>query len=167
MTRLSILLIAWFLTACSSGGEKVATDSDLIERFNKHRSSFLRVLDMAAEDKNAAIISSSPEHTRSFDTGGPTRELSGERWLKYQKLFREIGCEDGILRQPQRPNVLYFSCSSVGSIGWGIYKGIAYSDAPLSPVFENLDHIEDGLGEGEMAYREIGDDWYLYYQWFD
>ena len=48
-------------------------------------------------------------------------------------------------------------------------KGYAYLSSPpeSSAVYRSLDQRPSDLKENIRAYREIGDGWYLVYEWHD
>jgi len=70
------------------------------------------------------------------------------------------------------PSLILFPITSLGSVPGGVEKGLAYSQASLSPVLKSLDERppeEYWNGPDRthvLVYKPIESHWYIYYrQW--
>ncbi len=165
-------LSAVSVVALCAARSSLASDEALRARFLAHRVDFERLVVMTNEDSHLTRIA--PDFTWLDDDGSWPRKnvgISEQRWNDYKQIFREVGASDGIIKY-SKPTLILFPITSIGSVPSGVEKGLAYSEAPLSPVLKSLDERpseEFWTGPDRnhvLAYKPIEDHWYIYYrQW--
>ena len=144
------------------------TDSELAERFNRHRDLFNQLLAMARADSELVRIAPDFTWTRSSVAWPRPKSEVGftdDRWNQYRSLFDVLGLEAGLLQRPQDlPKVIYFMVQTKGLVTSGSVKGYAYAEAQLKPQCESLDR-DRGASRYGICFRPLTDGWYLYLEW--
>ena len=145
-------------------------DKALRARFFAHHADFEKLVAMANEDSRLTRIA--PDFTWLDDDVAWPRSnvgISEQRWAEYRQIFRRIGVMEGILKYTN-PTLIMFPIMSVGLVPSGSAKGIAYSEAPLSPALKSLDQRPpDEFWNGPdrshvLVYKQITAHWYIYFQ---
>lgn len=127
------------------------SDGELMRRFEDNRDAFSQLVAMSDQDSN--VIRVAPDFTRLKTNWQWPREdsllgFSRHRWDQYRSLFRTLQLQTGLFRD-RLPD------SSV------VITLAAPSFASLDSAFTT---IRAGKKHG-VAYRLIGDNWYLEYDW--
>ncbi|MDQ4122113.1 MAG: hypothetical protein M3209_11795 [Acidobacteriota bacterium] len=168
--NLIALCIIFLLLVLGCDSEHTA-DAELEKNFYKHEAEFNLLAQMAIQD--ADMIRIAPNFTWHKDNAnGEVSKaeygFSDERWNEYKQLFTKLGKNDGILNyQPDRILVI---ASSRGLVTGGSSKGYAYSPKEPSPIVSSLDNFTfkdydyDSSKTYHFAYKQLKDNWYLYYQ---
>lgn len=148
------------------------SDTTLLDRFDANRTMFAQLVAMS--DSDARVNRIDPTFTRLDSNWAWPRPdsllgFSRTRWDQYRAIFRQLKLERGLSRErlPDGTRVVHLIASSMGIVNRGSAKGYAYSTGHLSPLAVSLDR---GLAlrsdrRGGVVYREIGDGWYLEYDW--
>lgn len=165
LSVLSVILL-------SATSKQLPSDEALRTRFLAHRVDFERLVAMTNEDSHLTRIA--PDFTwLDDDVSWPRRNvgISEQRWDDYRELFQSVGATEGVIKYT-KPNLTLFPISSKGSVPTGVEKGLAYSQASLTPVLKSLDDTPpkefwNGPDHSHvLAYRPIENHWYVYYrQW--
>jgi hypothetical protein len=160
------------VVALSAARSPFPSDEALQATFAGHRADFVRLVVMANEDTHLTRIA--PDFTwLDDDVAWPRKNvgISEQRWSDYKQLFQKIGASEGILNYTN-PTLIMFPIASIGSVSSGAEKGLAYSQASLSPVLKSLDERPpDEFWNGPdrshvLVYKPIDRHWYIYYrQW--
>lgn len=165
-----LVLSAVAVLALAAAKSRSTSDEAVRARLFAHRADFERLVAMAKEDKHLVRIA--PNFTwLDEDSSWPRKNvgISKERWNDYRRLFNSVGATQGIV-EGDNPSGIAFPISSVGLVPSGYEKGLIYSQASLTPVLQSLDkRPPDELWDGPdrshvLAYKPIGDHWYIYYQ---
>jgi len=133
----------------------LTSDRRLERQLRSHEATFERLTVMMQEDRNL----------RALDRWMvlPRRELlpafTAQREAEYFRLMEEAGVS-GVFRNED--GAVALSVSSFGITGSACYKGIAYSNSPLSPTEPSLDKAKRPKKRGQFAYRSLGAGWYLF-----
>ena len=135
----------------------------MISNFQKNKEKFTRLIEMAKEDKNIVIANSSKKN----DSG-----LPNERYEDYKKLLQEteirVISSYGTNSSNQKKEISLISTfDSDGLLDACFYeeeKGYKWMENPPQDgkIVENL-YWEYAQGSDVCAYRQIEDNWNLYY----
>lgn len=168
----TLALSALSVIVLSATRNQLPTDEALRARFLAHRFDFERLVAMTNEDSHLTRIA--PDFTWLDDNVAWPRKnigISAQRWNDYRQLFRRVGASEGIMKYTN-PSLILFPITSLGSVPGGVEKGLAYSQASLSPVLKSLDERppeEYWNGPDRthvLVYKPIESHWYIYYrQW--
>jgi hypothetical protein len=146
------------------------SDTNLLNRFQRHRNDFQTLVSMSSEDSR--VIRIAPDFTRLEDDWSWPRAqtrwgITPQRWDDYRRLFRETGLSGGLYRSPNSKQVFLLAWSE-GIVGRGTYLGYVYcGDVPTDgndsypPCTEQKDSFEGR----KYRYRKIGDQWYIWEDW--
>lgn len=123
-------------------------DEVLIEKFEKNRESFDKLVVMFHEDKNMSVID---------DTWmRPKNGISQKRWAEYKKLVQKLELDFGI-RRCNGEDCIEFISTSQGLPSAGTAKGYVYKP-------QNTESIDRHTANGIM-YKKINKDWYIFFEW--
>src|ERR1700678_1781373 len=156
--------------ALSAAHAPFPSDAALQTRFIAHRADFEKLAAMANEDGHLTRIA--PDFTwLDDDVAWPSKDvgISEERWNVYRRIFQSGGASDGILHSTN-PTWIKFPIISQGLVPSGAAKGLAYSEATLSPVLKSLDarppeEFRNGPDRSHLiVYKPIENHWYVYYE---
>jgi hypothetical protein len=142
-------------------------DDQLCEVFVHHEEEFNKLVAMCEEDRR--LIRIAPSFTwLKADASWPRSDvgLSSKRWSEYRSLFRQLGIRDGVTRNVDYPEAIFFLVYASGLVTDGSYKGFVYSTKVLSPEIASLDNgawsrLDPKKGH-VIQFRGIGANWYLF-----
>jgi len=175
--RMKIIIATLGLSALSvivlsATGKQLPSDEALRARFLAHRVDFEKLVVMTNEDIHLTRIA--PDFTwLDDDVAWPRKNvgISEQRWNDYRQTFRKVGASEGMIKYAN-PTLVLFPITSMGLVPSGVEKGLAYSQASLSPVLKSLDERPpDEFWNGPdrshvLVYKPIENHWYIYYrQW--
>lgn len=149
---------------------QLPSDETLRTLFLAHRVDFGRLVVMANEDSHLTRIA--PDFTwLDNDVAWPRKNvgISEQRWNDYRQLFQKVGTSEGILNYTN-PTLILIPIASIGLVPSGVEKGLAYSQASLSPVLKSLDERPpeqywNGRDRSHvLVYKQIESHWYVYYR---
>lgn len=154
------------------------TDEEMIEKFNTHRDVFEEVASEGGEDYKYGIVRIAPDFVRYCDWFGDEceKDTSKVDVVWYRDQIEKLKLEAGL---SFREDSVSFLDSTIGfSIGAGSTKGYIYSEEPLTNKYdENLDFQDepydnlddfDKITAGDCTvYKQIDENWYLFYSYHD
>lgn len=145
------------LVSCST----LPSDNNLIANLNSHKSQFETVQKMAITENGVERIA--PKFVRYVAQEDKTSQsaLDEGRLKNYRKLFQEIGARGGVGISAGK---VYFYMFDSGLSGSGVSKGIVWADTRPNKLEQNLDILAKRHVEPVIAWREVGDGWYLEYE---
>lgn len=150
--------------------EHLPSDEALQARFLAHRVDFERLVVMTNEDSHLTRIA--PDFTwLDHDAAWPRKNvgISNSRWDDYRQIFQTVGASEGLIKY-SNPTEILIPITSIGLVPSGVEKGLAYSQASLSPVLKSLNErppekFWNGPDRSHvLVYRPIEDHWYIYYR---
>lgn len=160
--------LAWLVWSIGiTGRPQPPADAAMEVNFRQHREQFEQLVRMFNKDTMMSGIShefTSPSFTNPYTDTPSAMELgfTESRWNQYRSLFQQLELKHGIGRYPDGTILLRYW--SYGISITGEWKGYVYSKEPLEPLLDSLDDVDvsDRLG---VRYKELGENWYLYYEW--
>ncbi len=84
------------------------------------------------------------------------------RWNQYRSLFQKTSLSGGLVRRDD--DTIFFIYWVYGLITGGERKGYVYSKKPLQLVVDSLDDIPIPVEEYKPIYKQITENWYMYYE---
>ncbi len=158
------------LVAMTAARMPFPSDAAMRDRFLAHRADFEQLVAMANE--NDHLVRIAPDFTWLDDDSAWPRKnigISAERWGDYRRLFQSTGASGGFVRFAN-PTLIKFFVVSRGLVPSGAVKGLAYSQAELTPVLKSLnerppDKFRNGPDRSHiLVYKPIDNHWYIYYE---
>lgn len=170
--RFILLLVLMPIAACGPSlfsWEDHPSDAELLKRFQENEDIFDRLVQMSDSDSQMWRIDptwTAVEGNRLQSEVG----FSEDRWNQYRELFKKIDLKSGLTRRTcPGGTVILLTAHSRGMVNRGDSKGYAYAEHPLSPTFESLNRFpyfgQQNAPESGIAFRNIKDNWYLFYDW--
>jgi hypothetical protein len=158
------LLILLTLLGCEG---QLASDEELIDFFDKNRTSVERLFEIAQQDKLELmdLAQVPPLIGRADDVG--TDDLPIDRIMEYEELFEGIGVRF-LFNMSDSDGVFIWTTTT--ETGWPTCRkqiGYLYSSTDPTRVFRSYPVVEDLSGrmrsEG-AAFRRIEGNWYLFFE---
>ncbi len=154
----------------SASRKHLPTDESLRARFVANRVDFEKLVVMSNEDRHLTRIAIDFTWLDD-DVAWPRKNvgISEQRWSNYRQIFQRVGASEGLIRY-RNPTLILFPIASAGLVPSGVEKGLAYSQATLTPILKSLDEdppvkYRNGPDRSHLlAYRPIDDHWYIYYR---
>lgn len=186
-----LLPLSFFLVNCGSFGNEAPhiRDEVLLKNFQENKADFDLLAQMAEQDSNMVRIADDFTWTNESATyPRPESELgiSNERWEEYKKIFRKIKLDNGIRNYQSDQGVVYDTkaeknisvssgyqfkqvflyASRQGLVTGGSSKGYAYLKEKPEIVVDSLNDFQFEKSEERrlVAYKQITENWYLYYE---
>ena len=161
-------------------------DAELIENFRRHRQEFEALIEVFRSDTGVGRVGAT--FTRSSDFFGKcadsqTRDaskgtgssdtwdgqpihVSKERFLDYQRRFKDLGLTAGIEGYCAK-DLIGMYASTQGLSVTGSSKGYAFMTKPPQILVDDLDSFWSEDGRSFTAYRRIDGNWYLFFDYED
>lgn len=164
-----LLPLSLFLVGCVPFADDAPhiRDEVLLNNFQQHKADFDLLARMAKQDSNMVRIAD--DFTWTTDSVAyprPESELgiTNERWEEYKKIFKKIKLDNGILNY--QPDKTFLMASSRGLLTGGSSKGYAYLTEKPEIVVDSLNDFQFEKSEKRRlaAYKQITENWYLYYE---
>jgi len=154
----SVLIVAAMFSTLFVCGCGHPSDESVIRRFNKNKAPYEQLSVMASQDKHLWRIARTWYRTASGANLNEAKNdlLSNDRWKEYRILFGKLGLKDGI--DIQDGNV-YFPVSSMGIVGSGSSKGIAFISLKDKAQSSSINSPHG------VTYKHIDGNWYLFEDW--
>jgi hypothetical protein len=142
------------------------SDAVLIERFNHKRAAFDELHMMFLADSSLGRIAPNFTRPANFFSGRPQAEtppLLPKRRARYRELFRDLGLKAGVEGYDGKEQV-FFHASTRGLGISGSSKGYAFCRSTPQIVVVDLDSYRPRGVRSFTAFRSIGQNWYLYFE---
>ena len=156
---LCLILLVTLLIGCSPSPPP--NDDTLLETFRNHRSDFETLANMLIEDTDLQMVA------RGYTRPDNVYELgiSGQRILDYRELLRKL---DLLSIQRHQEGISLTAYAGGALPDDGIYKGYVYFPDGLparlrSSLVDNLDNLGWNPDHTTSLYRQIDDNWYLWF----
>lgn len=142
------------------------SDATLIGRFHQNRAAFDELRMMFLAEPTLGRIA--PDFTRpaNFFSGRSQAEspvLTPKRRARYRELFQQLGLEAGVEGYDDKEHV-FFHASTRGLGISGSSKGYAFCRSTPQIVVVDLDSYRPRGVRSFTAFRSIGENWYLYFE---
>ncbi len=160
------LLLIPFILSCGGSSDIHPTDAELEGLFNANRKEFEALIEMAQADPKVVRIDNDfiwLDDNASWPRPDSELGMSQARWDKYRDLFYRLKLSRGLLQYPKNGQI-FLIASSEGLLTGGSSKGYLFSTDTPHTLRQSLDgDIRENFGK-EPMYREISENWYLYFQ---
>jgi hypothetical protein len=140
-------------------GRSAPRDAYLIRQFQQHRDWFDRVRSLQTKNPKLSSVGRDPKTSLSARAVGVDQKTYDE----YIDLLVRLDANEQLVSvfgagQPCLivADILY------GLFDNGIIKGYVFSPTDPQPLAQDLDHWPSEMAGATMAYRLIGDNWYLF-----
>jgi len=156
-TSAFLLISMGFLLGC--GIQSHPSDRAMIEVLRTNRQDFDLLVKMLGEDQDVKRL----DQKFVFLTEDSDRVVAEDRLAEYRRLFKKLELDSGIYRD--KDGSIRLIASSKSSLLSTSEKSFVYSSKPRSNLVDSLDKVikNDG-GDHAPVYKEVGDNWYLYYE---
>ena len=152
-----LILLGILLIGCSLKSHPA--DHVMEEKFQSNREDFNRLAMMLGEDSDIDRLS---QKSVTLEENSK-RSLTEERLRDYRGLFVKLGLTGGMYRD--RGDAIRLIASPKHTLLMDSEKSYVYSATPPSPVVQSLDKvIGSDRGDQLPIYKQIADNWYLYYE---
>jgi hypothetical protein len=129
------------------------------KRLQSNRADFDKLVKMLHEDHDIARL----DQKFVFLTEDSNRQISKERLDEYRRLFVKLGLVGGMHRD--KGGAVRLIASTKDTFLTNSEKSYVYSPTPPSRLAQSLNQvIGDNRGDQTPVYKEIADNWYLYYE---
>lgn len=157
MPALSLLITTIILTGC--GNTSHPADQIMEQKLRSNRGDFDNLVKMLHEDHDVVRL----DQKFIFLTEDSNRSISEERLGEYRRLFGKLGLVSGMHRDKE--GAVRLIASTKDTFLTNSEKSYVYSRTPPSRLVESLDRvIKSDRGDQAPVYKEIADNWYLYYE---
>lgn len=138
------------------------SDAAMEANLRQHKDDFIRLVDMFQRDANMLRIDFDWTHVvgesqSSKITGDPG--ITEERWNEYRSLFRKLGLNAGINRDPINGTLIFYAFGKGLGVS-GVSKGYYYSAEPLECSINQEDDLNKYL-DGVFC-KKLEVHWYMY-----
>lgn len=139
--------------------------------FAAKRKELDELLTMANEDSHLARISNEYTEVGEHSNWPKDKErISESRWKSYKDRFKDIGLSEGIVRNADYPDAVFFIVHSEGLSVAGAGCGYVYSTKALTPLSEDpiaeLNKLarDNPKSSCVSVFQPLGGNWYLFYE---
>jgi hypothetical protein len=162
-------ILALSIAVCCACGAVHLQDGRLIENFNTHEMAFEQLRAMAESDAGFVLIS--PRRVTAASRSTPRkagederREMNPERYSEYMRRFKELGLDNGIIRDEQS---VWFRAEVPSFSNGAVTKGYVYSLGELTPLVADLDgYVPEPTPDSRrprfLVFKLLKPHWYLY-----
>lgn len=137
------------------------SDAAMEANFWQHREQFEQLVQMSNEDAAMTRIA----HEFTWPENAVELGFTEVRWNRYRTLFQQTELSGGLVRR--KDGTVIFLFWLYGLVTGGETKGYVYSPSPLHPVVDSLDDLSIPVESLKPIYKQIAENWYMFYEWDD
>jgi hypothetical protein len=172
MTLLFFVVCIVLIVGCSllvMRGSQMPTDASLVRQFESNKEAFEEMKKMLQVDQRVGGVSSRGVCNTNIpiETSLGAVGISEDRYQKYLTLLKQTGAKSFI--REERDNgirEIRFLVAGWGALDVGWQISIMWTEVEPKPLITNLDDLPKETSRvGHVAYRPLGDNWYLRIGW--